>query len=45
MYLLNFYSRQIKVSIKIYEISFGVKYSVHDLIYYVNFCAWAWAAV
>jgi len=37
--VLNFYSRQITVSIKICEISFGIKYSVHDLIYYAHFCA------
>jgi len=41
MYLLNSFSRQIKVSIKNYEISFGNKYSVRDLIYAVYFCAWA----
>jgi len=42
MYLHNFLFRQTKVSIKHYEISFGIKYSVCDLICDVPFtCAWA----
>jgi len=32
-------SRQIKLSIKNYEISFSIKYSVRDLIYDIRFCA------
>jgi len=40
MYLLNFFFRQIRVSIKNYEISVRIKYSVHDQIYDIHICAW-----
>jgi len=40
MYLLNlFFSRQIRVSVKNYEISLRIKYSVRDLIYDIHICA------
>jgi len=35
------FSRQIRVSIKNYEISVRIKYSVHDLFYDIHICAWA----
>jgi len=36
------FSRQIRVSIKNYEISVRIKYSVRDLIYDIHICAWQW---
>jgi len=33
------FSRQIRVTIKNYEISVRIKYSVHDLIYDIHTCA------
>ena len=35
------FSRKIRVSIKNYEISVRIKYSVRDLIYDIHICAWA----
>jgi len=35
------FSRQIRVSIKNYEISVRIKYSVRVLIYHIHICAWA----
>jgi len=35
------FSRQIKVSVKNYEISVRIKYFVRDLIYDIHICAWA----
>jgi len=39
MYLLNFFSRQIRVSIENYEISVRIKYFMRDLIYDIDICA------
>jgi len=38
---LIYFSRQIRVSIKSYEISVRIKYFVHDQIYDIHICAWA----